>query len=98
MPVEMLTINDDLSIRGSNSENSINQNTTNDERNMGGMGFLGYTETALCTHNPTSRTQSSSSAPSHSALSASAKTRAQADFFRPFKVGWKMTKSCSWEH
>lgn len=62
------------------------------------MDFSGYAEAALCTRNPTSRTHSSSSAPSHSALSASAKTRAQADFFRPFKVGWKMTKSCSWKH
>lgn len=40
----------------------------------------GFYETALFTFKATSKTQSSSSDPSHSALSASAMTRAHFDF------------------
>ena len=46
-----------------------------------------YDETALWTRRPTSRIQSSSSAPSHNALSASAKARAHSDFWRAVTVG-----------
>ena len=55
-----------------------------------------HVATALCTFNATSRICSSSSAPSHSALSASAIVRALRAFWRAVRVGCSTMRSCNY--